>query len=136
MSWRRTFFGTGTRRIELTKLSANYRGTRATGDVSYDTKKGGGHAALAFDTQNLAVLPLPVDARGALSGKANIDLGAGGAVDVALQSPAVAIEGFALAGLSATAKGTFDNAKFQVDAKSVNRDGIGRADGGIDCRHV
>jgi translocation and assembly module TamB len=114
--------------IDLTNIAADYRGTRATGDVAYDTKSGGGHASVAFDTQNLAALPLPVEARGALSGKANLDLAKGGAVDIALQSPALVIEGFALSSLTATAKGTFDSGRFQVDAKSASREAFGRAD--------
>src|SRR5262249_41874000 len=115
--------------ITVNDLSVDYRGAHVTGDVAFDTRKGGVHSALAFDVKNLGVLPLPVDARGPLTGRVTLDLDGTTDIDVSLKSSVLYIEGTQLEDLAGTAKGSLENAKIDVTARTVAQEGIGHASG-------
>lgn len=114
--------------ISVSGLEANYRGAQAAGGLAFDIKAGSVRADLTLDIQNLGALPLGADIRGAVRGRAKLDLGgASESVDLDLRSPVLAVEGFIFEDVVATAKGALDNAKAQVIVASVMREGLGQA---------
>ncbi len=113
--------------IKLSGLTANYLGAHVTGDLAFDTGHDTLHAAIVFDIQSLAALPLPVDARGPLQGKANIDLDETTSIDVQMKSALLTVEGTTFEAFDATANGALEHGKASITARSVSREGLGRA---------
>lgn len=114
--------------IRLDYLSAFYRGARISGAVGLDTAKETVDARLAFDIPELKNLPIPVNARGSLTGAAAITHDGATRIIAEVASNTVEIEGVSIQGLAASSKGTPGGFAAKLAAKSVSGKGIGAAE--------
>jgi autotransporter translocation and assembly factor TamB len=117
------------RLIRIDDFAAAYRGAQASGKLSISTDGKSGAGTLGFNIPDLGVLPLPLDARGSLDGKASFDLGGAGKVEAQLKSSELALGKLVIAGLAVSASGSLQDMKFEISADALSQNNEARAGG-------
>jgi autotransporter translocation and assembly factor TamB len=122
-----SFFWDRKAHIHLTDLVVDYRGARATGELDLDTNKNTGRGSAIFAIPELANLPLPVHARGAVRGDGIIEFGDALRLDAHLMSPRLELAGTAIEDLALTTFGTTNGFTAEISARSVRWLGLAQA---------
>jgi translocation and assembly module TamB len=122
-----SFFWDRKAQLHLTDVVVDYRGARATGELALDTDKNSGRGSVTFAITELANLPLPFPARGAVRGDGIVEFGDAVRLDSHLTSARLELAGTAIDDLALTTIGTTNGFKAEIAARSVRPPGLAQA---------